>query len=98
MAGIARTGEDVLAALIQVAAAYHHFQRGNPEGTTLLLRAALHRLELYPDSFAGVPVILLSEGIREWLDAVNSERTPGPVFPLIRLGMTRQLGNLRSIS
>ena len=74
-----------LQALIQVAAAFHHFRRGNPEGTRLLLQAALRRLEIYPDSFAGVSVILLSEGIREWLHALESGQTSEPVFPLIKL-------------
>jgi hypothetical protein len=57
-----------LQALTQVAASFHHFRRGSPEGATLLPRAALRRLELYPDSIAGVSVMLLSEGIREWLE------------------------------
>ena len=38
-----------LQGLIQVAAAIHHFQRGNCAGTISLLRSALRRLDRYPE-------------------------------------------------
>jgi predicted metal-dependent hydrolase len=56
-----------LQALIQVAAAFHHLQRHNPQGTAQLLRAALRRLEPYPWSFGGVSVTRLCDEIRERL-------------------------------
>ena len=40
--------------LSQVAASFHHFQRGNLAGTVSLLRSALCRLDVYPEAFAGV--------------------------------------------
>jgi predicted metal-dependent hydrolase len=40
-----------LQGLIQVAASFHHFQRGNFAGTTSLLRSALRRLDSYPTVF-----------------------------------------------
>ncbi len=45
-----------LQGLIQVAASFHHFQRGNLAGTVSLLRSALCRLDAYPEAFAGVAV------------------------------------------
>src|SRR6266704_5835360 len=45
-----------LQAVIQVAAAFHHLQRGNPEGGRSLLRRALRRLGAYPASFGGIAV------------------------------------------
>lgn len=45
-----------LQGLIQVAASFHHFQRGNLAGTVSLLRSALRRLDAYPEAFAGVAV------------------------------------------
>src|SRR6266700_2460485 len=42
-----------LQGLIQVTAAFHHLQRNNPLGTTLLLQAALRRLAGYPACFGG---------------------------------------------
>src|SRR5437899_872039 len=38
-----------LQGLIQVAASFHHFQRGNLAGTASLLRSALRRLDVYPE-------------------------------------------------
>jgi len=56
-----------LQGLIQVTAAFHHLQRDNPLGTTLLLQAALMRLDRYPESFGGIFVGLLRHDIRERL-------------------------------
>src|ERR1700723_4115537 len=61
-----------LQGLIQVTAAFHHFQRNNPLGTTRLLQAALRRLEPYPASFGGISVILLCIDIRQWLQALEA--------------------------
>src|SRR5260370_1578020 len=49
-----------LQGLIQVAAAFHHFQRGNCAGTISLLRSALGRLHRYPAAFTGLPATPLS--------------------------------------
>jgi len=56
-----------LQGLIQVAAAFHHLERNNPLGTSLLLQAALRRLERYPVDFGGISVTLLCDDIRERL-------------------------------
>jgi len=76
-----------LQGLIQVAASFHHFQRGNSVGTISLLRAALRRLDEYPDIFAGVMVAPLRTAIRSWLEAL--EATPQcaapPAFPRLRV-------------
>ena len=61
-----------LQGLIQVAAAFYHLQRGNPEGTVSLLRAALARLDPRSPSFAGISVALLCRDIREWLRALEA--------------------------
>ena len=50
-----------LQALIQLAAALHHFQRGNSRGAASLMQTALHRLEPHPDSFAGIAVASLCQ-------------------------------------
>jgi uncharacterized protein len=60
-----------LQALIQVTAAFHHLRRDNPQGTILLLRAALGRLERYPASFGGISVTLLLNDICAWLQALE---------------------------
>jgi predicted metal-dependent hydrolase len=65
-----------LQALIQVAAAFHHWQRGNAEGTASLLRSALRKLGRYPDEFEGIAVESLRQSLLEWLDALSS---PQPI-------------------
>jgi len=62
-----------LQGLIQVTAAFHHLQRNNPQGTTLLLRAALGRLERYPARFGNISVTVLCDDIRAWLQALEAD-------------------------
>jgi uncharacterized protein len=68
-----------LQGLIQVAASFHHFQRGNCVGTISLLRSALRRLDKYPEVFAGIAVAPLRVAIHSWLEAL--ETTPQPTLP-----------------
>jgi uncharacterized protein len=73
-----------LQGLIQLAASFHHFQRGNLTGAVSLLRSALRRLDTYPEAFAGVAVAPLRATIRLWLDALETP-THSPVPPLPQL-------------
>jgi len=76
-----------LQGLIQITAAFHHFQRNNPLGTTRLLQAALRRLEPYPAYFGGISVILLCNDIRERLQTLDSDEPAlGLAPPRIRPG------------
>ncbi len=61
-----------LQGLIQMTAAFHHYQRGNRAGTASLLRAALGRLEKYPHLFGGIAVGPVREEIRGWLERLQS--------------------------
>jgi predicted metal-dependent hydrolase len=71
-----------LQGLIQVAAAFHHLQRGNPRGTCSLLKRAQARLERYPEFFADMDVNLLCKDIREWLRALQAGgATAGRSYP-----------------
>jgi uncharacterized protein len=72
-----------LQGLIQVTAAFHHLQRNNPQGTALLLRAALGRLERYPAFFGDISVAVLCSDIREWLEALEAGA------PALQLGPPR---------
>jgi uncharacterized protein len=75
-----------LQALIQLAAALHHIQRGNPQGAASLLRSALRRLELHPFLFGGIAVSSLREEIREWLQKLETGAAPLELaVPQIRL-------------
>ncbi len=67
-----------LQGLIQVAAGFHHFQRGNRAGTISLLRSALGRLDRYPEAFAGLEVAPLRAAIRLWLEALETVPPSSP--------------------
>jgi uncharacterized protein len=76
-----------LQALIQIAAAFHHLQRGNLAGTRSLLEAALRRLERYGPNYAGVAVEPLRSSLLEWLEALETaDRPPRIAFPRIAPG------------
>ncbi len=78
-----------LQGLIQIAAAFHHFQRGNCAGTISLLRSALRRLDAYPEAFAGVAVGPLRATIRLWLGAFETpSRSPLPPLPQVQIAST----------
>ena len=75
-----------LQGLIQVAAAFHHFQRGNQKGTASLLQAALRRLDPCSPSFGGISVTPLCQEIREWLRALDAgDALSQRRFPQIQL-------------
>jgi predicted metal-dependent hydrolase len=80
-----------LQALIQVAAAFHHFQHGNRIGTTSLLQAALRRLDPRSPSFGGLSVTSLCMEIRQWLRALERDDALSHVsFPKIQLDRPAQ--------
>jgi uncharacterized protein len=70
-----------LQGLIQVAASFHHFQRGNCAGTISLLRSALRRLDTFPEIFGGIAVAPLRVAARAWLEALETgtQSSPPPV-------------------
>src|ERR1700730_9838305 len=71
-----------LQGLIQVAASFHHFQRGNLAGTVSLPRSPLLPLDVSPEVLAEVAFAPLRATIRQWLDALGTPtRSPVPPFP-----------------
>jgi uncharacterized protein len=81
----AEPSKSFLQGLIQVTAAFHHWRRGNREGTASLLRQALRKLELFGDVAEQVMVAPLRADIREWLDALNRPEAPDVKIPEIRI-------------
>jgi predicted metal-dependent hydrolase len=75
-----------LQGLIQVTAAFHHLQRNNPRGATLLLQAALQRLEPYPEPYGGISVALLRDDIRDCLRSLEADGSTPRTSPRIRSG------------
>jgi uncharacterized protein len=75
-----------LQGLIQVAAAFHHYVRGNPRGHRSLLVAGLAKLEQFPDEHGGIMLARLRTDAREWVQALGpGERDGSPKLPRVRL-------------
>lgn len=77
-----------LQGLIQICAAYHHYQNGNLVGAATLLHRGADKLRGYPHRYQGIDVRSLLEGVnsdRERIERMQSDRTSGePIdFPKI---------------
>ena len=72
---MAASGPDrmFLQGAIQIAAAFHHWGRGNPAGTRSLLTAGLAKLVQFPAIYHGIRVDCLREQLQAWLQAVGSD-------------------------
>ena len=83
---LACTGREkaFLQGMIQIAAAFHHLQRGNPIGCASLLRAALRRLDPLPSPFGGVETEPLRSDVRAWLAALDRHQS-SPALPYPRI-------------
>jgi len=73
-----------LQAIIQNTAAFHHWQRGEAEGTLSLLRRVRKRLAPLPAGFGGVAVERLRAEVDGWLRGIESGELP-EAFPAISL-------------
>lgn len=74
----------MLQCLIQIAAAFHHLQRGNRRGAISLLSRALRRLEPYPEELGGVSLRAIRKSVSEWLCILGDmDAVPELPFPPI---------------
>jgi uncharacterized protein len=73
-----------LQALIQIAAAFHHFQRSNFRGAASLLQAAMRRLDSFPSAYCDVDVESVKESVRAWLQMLD-RGAPSPHLPFPRI-------------
>ena len=80
---LAASGDEktFLQGLIQVAASFHHFEKGNVLGMRSLLAAGLTKLDGAPDMHWGIDVAKLCEDAREWVGRENQAQS----LPRIRL-------------
>ena len=60
-----------LQGLIQVTAAFHHRQRGNPEGVELLLASGIVKLLRFPANHRGLAIGELRENAKRWARAMG---------------------------
>lgn len=70
-----------LQGLIQLAAAFHHYSRGNRAGTQSLVAAALEKLEKFPADYFAVNLAVLRMAAREWAAAPRNHPGCVPVPP-----------------
>jgi len=66
-----------LQGIIQVAAAFHHYTRGNHAGTRSLLQAGLKKLERFPKTHRGLQLEELRAAARRWIAALEAGNDPG---------------------
>lgn len=75
-----------LQGLIQLAAAFHHYSRGNRAGMHSLVAAAFEKLDKFPATFSGVNLAALRDASREWLATPRNHPACVPVpLPQIQL-------------
>ncbi len=73
-----------LQGIIQVAAAFHHYVRGNRSGARSLLEAGLSKLEKFPGDYRSLALGKLRAAARQWRDALAT-------------GQARELGEIPRI-
>ena len=74
-----------LQGLIQVTAAFHHRQRGNPEGVELLLASGIVKLLRFPEDHRGLAIGELRENAKRWARAIGMGDDLGEkVLPKLR--------------
>ncbi|HEV2388891.1 MAG TPA: DUF309 domain-containing protein [Candidatus Acidoferrales bacterium] len=65
-----------LQGIIQIAAAFHHWSRGNVAGARALLDAGLAKLARSPESYRGIRVDRLRQQSRSWREALDGSEPP----------------------
>ena len=80
--------EQFLQGLIQVAAAYHHIQRGTYRGAPRLFAAGLRRLEPFPMLCCGVDRADVDDAARrhwKWLESAPRSPLDASEYPQLRI-------------
>lgn len=67
--------------IIQIAAAFHHFQRGNRTGLDSLLRAGAEKLRRFPPTYHGLDLAALLVELQPWFECLANGR-PLAALPL----------------
>jgi len=71
--------------LIQVAAAFHHYTRGNGAGFCSLLEKGCAKLEPFGAEFENVDTAALLHQLQQWRDHLEKPSLPPPPLPRIDL-------------
>jgi len=66
-----------LQGIIQVAAAFHHYSRGNHAGARSLLEAGAKKLGQFPETYRGIRLDELRAAVRLWIAELAAGTDPG---------------------
>src|ERR1700690_1229986 len=69
-----------LQGLIQITAAFHHYQRKNPEGAESLLASGIVKLTRFPDNHLGLAIGELRAIAKRWARAFGAGEDLGDKF------------------
>ncbi len=70
--------------LIQVAAAFHHFQRNNERGFCSLLKKGSGKLQRHSRANCGIDAEDLLRQLQPWLDGARANRADSLPWPAVR--------------
>lgn len=74
-----------LQGIIQIAAAFHHYRRGNSDGAETLLAAGIVKIARFPASHRGLAIQELREEAKRWARTLGEMQSPGEErLPTIR--------------
>src|SRR5580692_5589067 len=83
-----------LQGIIQIAAAFHHYRRGNTDGAETLLAAGIVKISRFPAQHRGLAILDLREEAKFWARALGEMQRPGDA----RLPAIRRLDNSAMVS
>jgi uncharacterized protein len=66
-----------LQGIIQIAAAFHHYQRGNSRGAKSLLAAGVAKLEQFPPTNRGIDLARLRDEASLWAESLAGDPKTG---------------------
>ncbi len=73
--------------LVQVAAAFYHYEKGNLHGARTLLTKGMRRLESYPATYLGIDLEALRSALEPWMQVFGTgpaaEGEARPAYPQI---------------
>jgi len=73
-----------LQGIIQVAAALHHYHRGNRAGAQSLLRRGLKKMERFPADYRSLNLEEIRAACRQWRTFLSGSSSHTPEVPAIR--------------
>jgi predicted metal-dependent hydrolase len=74
-----------LQGIIQIAAAFHHYRRGNSDGAETLLAAGIVKLSRFPANHRGLAIDELRNAAKQWARSIGEQENPiARAIPAIR--------------